>query len=121
MPIFYESRLPELRIVGNTLDALFDRVFADRSEEEREAIKKKADDKYGNKDCAMYRDLRDLLARPDIDATLIATGPNWHATAAILQLGHASPRAGVFLCVFSESLAGKQNNPNRTRSLSAAR
>ena len=41
VPIFYESRLPELRIVGNTLDALFDRVFADRSEEEREAIKKK--------------------------------------------------------------------------------
>jgi hypothetical protein len=50
----------------------------------REAIKKKADDKYGNKDCAMYRDLRDLLARNDIDAVLIATGPNWHATAACL-------------------------------------
>lgn len=41
VPIFYESRLPELRIVGNSLDALFDRVFADRSKEEREAIKKK--------------------------------------------------------------------------------
>src|SRR5438093_2163799 len=50
----------------------------------REAIKKKADDKYGNHDCAMYRDLRELLARKDIDAVLIATGPNWHATAAIL-------------------------------------
>ena len=41
LPIFYEGRLPELRILGNTLDAIFDRVFADRSEEEREAIKKK--------------------------------------------------------------------------------
>ncbi len=41
LPIFYESRLPELRILGNTLDAIFDRVFADRTEEEREAIKKK--------------------------------------------------------------------------------
>ena len=41
VPIFYEGRLPELRIIGNTLDAVFDRVFADRSEEEREAIKKK--------------------------------------------------------------------------------
>jgi len=39
--IFYESRLPDLRIAGNNLDALFDRVFADRTEEEREAIKKK--------------------------------------------------------------------------------
>ena len=41
VPIFYESRLPELRIIGNNLDDLFDRVFADRTEEEREAIKKK--------------------------------------------------------------------------------
>src|SRR5437667_6697228 len=51
----------------------------------REAIKKRADDKYGNQECAMYRDLRDLLARSDIDAVLIATGPNWHATAAIMS------------------------------------
>lgn len=41
VPIFYEGRLAELRIIGNTLDAVFDRVFADRSDEEREAIKKK--------------------------------------------------------------------------------
>ena len=41
VPIFYEGRLPELRIVGNSLDAVFDRVFADRTLEEREAIKKK--------------------------------------------------------------------------------
>jgi type I restriction enzyme, R subunit len=41
VPIFYEGRLPQLRIIGNTLDAIFDRVFADRSDEEREAIKKK--------------------------------------------------------------------------------
>lgn len=50
----------------------------------REAVKKRADEKYGNNDCAMYRDLRDLLARTDIDAVLIATGPNWHATAATM-------------------------------------
>ena len=41
VPIFYESRLPELRILGNSLDAVFDRVFTDRTDEEREAIKKK--------------------------------------------------------------------------------
>lgn len=50
----------------------------------REAIKQTADEKYGNHDCATYRDLRELLARSDIDAVLIATGPNWHAAAAIL-------------------------------------
>ena len=49
----------------------------------RDAVKKIADEKYGNKDCAQYRDFRDLLDRQDIDAVLIATGPNWHATAAM--------------------------------------
>ena len=59
-------------------------AICDVKAERREAIKKKADNKYGNQDCAMYRDLRELLARSDIDAVLIATGPNWHATASIL-------------------------------------
>jgi hypothetical protein len=59
-------------------------AVCDIKAERRQAVKKKADDQYGNSDCAMYRDLRDLLARNDLDAVLIATGPNWHATAAIL-------------------------------------
>ncbi|ACY15320.1 type I restriction endonuclease subunit R [Haliangium ochraceum] len=41
VPIFYESRLAELRIEGQSLDRVFDRVFADRSDEEKSAIKKK--------------------------------------------------------------------------------
>jgi Oxidoreductase family, C-terminal alpha/beta domain/Oxidoreductase family, NAD-binding Rossmann fold len=60
-------------------------IKADR----RTAIKKMADERYGNQNCAMYRDFRELLDRADIDAVLIATGPNWHATAAM----HAA-RAG---------------------------
>lgn len=58
-------------------------AICDVKEERRDAIKKRADEKYKNKDCAQYRDLREILARKDIDAVLIATGPNWHATAAI--------------------------------------
>ncbi|MBN2290960.1 MAG: Gfo/Idh/MocA family oxidoreductase, partial [Pirellulales bacterium] len=54
-------------------------VKADR----RAAVKKIADTKYGNNNCATYRDFRDLLDRKDIDAVLIATGPNWHCTAAV--------------------------------------
>ena len=49
----------------------------------RSAVKKIADDKNGNQDCKTYRDFRELLDRDDIDAVLIATGPNWHATAAM--------------------------------------
>jgi len=50
----------------------------------REAAKKRVDAKYGNKDCVMYRDFREVLARGDLDAVLIATGPNWHTTLSIL-------------------------------------
>ncbi len=50
----------------------------------RDAAKKRVDEKNGNLDCVTYRDLRELLARTDIDAVLIATGPNWHATAATM-------------------------------------
>jgi len=58
-------------------------AICDVKEARRQAVKKMADTKYGNENCAMYRDLREALARPDIDAFLIATGPNWHATASI--------------------------------------
>ena len=50
----------------------------------REAVKALVDKKYGNGACTTYRDLRDLLARGDIDAVLIATGDRWHAAAACL-------------------------------------
>ena len=42
---------------------------------------------YGNKDCAMYPDIREFLAaQPDIDAVLIATGDRWHAMASIMAM-----------------------------------
>jgi len=54
-------------------------VQADR----RNQGKAEVDKRYGNGDCATYRDFRDLLARDDIDAVLVATGDNWHALASI--------------------------------------
>ena len=59
-------------------------AICDVKAERRAAAKKMVDQRNGNQDCATYRDLRELLARDDIDAVLIATGPNWHATAATL-------------------------------------
>jgi predicted dehydrogenase len=58
-------------------------AVCDVKKSRRDAIKKTADKHHGNSDCAQYRDFRELLDRPDIDAVLIATGPNWHATAAM--------------------------------------
>jgi hypothetical protein len=48
----------------------------------RQAAKSRVDAKYGAGDCAAYIDMRELLGRDDIDAVMIATGPNWHCTAA---------------------------------------
>jgi hypothetical protein len=53
----------------------------------RDAAKHLVDSKQGNKDCAVYGDLRELLAeRTDVDAVLIATGDRWHALASILAM-----------------------------------
>jgi predicted dehydrogenase len=65
----------------------------------RDAGKRLVDAHYGNKDCKVYRDFRDLLARRDIDAVLIAIGDRWHATASIHAL-----RAGKD--VYSEKPCG---------------
>lgn len=50
----------------------------------RERAKDRVNQQYGNNGCATYLDFRELLARPDIDALLIATGPNWHGLASIM-------------------------------------
>lgn len=65
----------------------------------REAGKKLVDEHYGNSDCRVYRDFRELLDRKDIDAVLIATGDRWHARASIL-----AARAGKD--VYSEKPCG---------------
>lgn len=58
-------------------------AVCDVKEARRTAVKKMADLTYGNQACDTYRDFRELLDRSDIDAVLIATGPNWHATASV--------------------------------------
>ena len=47
------------------------------------------DQRYNNKDCAAYKDWRQVIARDDIDAVLTATPDHWHAIIAI-----AAARAG---------------------------
>ncbi len=41
VPIFYEARLIDLHVQGETIDTLFDRFFRDYSDEDRERVKQK--------------------------------------------------------------------------------
>jgi len=45
---------------------------------------------YGNNDCAGYHDFRELTARKDIDAVLVATPDHWHVLTSI-----AAVKAGM--------------------------
>ncbi len=67
-------KMPDVRCVA----------VADVQAQRRQAGKQLVDSHYGNRDCKTYRDFRQLLARDDIDAVLIATGDRWHAPASIL-------------------------------------
>ena len=51
----------------------------------REQVNKR----YQNQDCATFGDFRQIIARPDIDAFLIATPDHWH-----VPIGLAALRAG---------------------------
>ncbi len=74
-------------------------AIADVQASRRAAGKRLVDQHYGNTDCQLYRDFRELLARPDIDAVLIATGDRWHAPASMM-----AARAGKD--VYSEKPCG---------------
>jgi len=58
-------------------------AVCDVRRQNRERAKRMADAANRDNKCVAYIDYREMFARPDIDAVLIATGPNWHATAAI--------------------------------------
>ena len=59
-------------------------AIADVQANRRQKGKELVDQYYGNTDCVLYRDFRELLGRKDIDAVLVATGDRWHSPASIL-------------------------------------
>jgi len=42
--------------------------------------------KYGNTDCAAYKDFRDVIARDDVDAVMVSTPDHWHVPISIAAL-----------------------------------
>ena len=64
-------------------------AVCDVAESRRRQAKDIVDKHYGDKGCAVYGDFRELLAREDIDAVVIATQDHWHALIAV-----AAARAG---------------------------
>jgi predicted dehydrogenase len=67
----------EARVVG----------VCDVQERLRERAKAIVDQHYGDKGCATYADFRELLARKDIDAVIIAPQDHWHALIAVAAAG----------------------------------
>ena len=49
----------------------------------RDAAREAVNEHYKNADCAAYNDFRELLAREDIDAVVIASPDHWHVPHAI--------------------------------------
>lgn len=63
---------PEARILA----------VCDTYRDRRERAKGIVDKEYRNSDCAMHGDFREVIARKDIDAVLIAAQDHWHALIA---------------------------------------
>ena len=58
-------------------------AIADVRESAMQDVKNTVDGYYKNKDCVMYHDPAEILARQDIDALLIATSDRWHGPMAM--------------------------------------
>lgn len=59
------------------------RAVCDVNRQRLEEARKIVNEHYGNDDCAVYGDYRDLLARNDIDAVSIASPDQWHALQSV--------------------------------------
>lgn len=90
----------------NQKDVRFAAV-ADIRRERREQVKEWTQREQGTNDVGMYRDFRELLERPDIDAVLIATGDRWHAHMSIYAARAGKDVYSEKPCAITIELCGK--------------
>jgi predicted dehydrogenase len=78
-------------VMGNFLNKQDAQVVAicDIMDSHREQARTKINQRYQNQDCKTYTEFQEIVARPDIDAFLIATPDHWHVLTAL-----AAVRAG---------------------------
>ncbi|MCY3021298.1 MAG: Gfo/Idh/MocA family oxidoreductase [Planctomycetota bacterium] len=67
---------PNVQVVG----------ICDCFKERREGNAANLNSRYGGNVCQPYRDLREMLARDDIDAVVVATPDHWHVPAALMAV-----------------------------------
>ncbi len=65
----------------------------DVDSERRNQAREITNQAYNNKDCSAYNDFRDIIARNDIDAVMIATPDHWHVPISL-----AAIKAGKDVC-----------------------
>jgi len=58
-------------------------AVCDVKKDQLELARTQVNQRYQNSDCATFADFRELLARQDIDAVLIATPDHWHVYVAV--------------------------------------
>lgn len=58
-------------------------AVCDVDTEHRDRARDLVNETYGNSDCAVYRDFRDLINRNDIDAVSIAVPDHWHGIISV--------------------------------------
>ena len=63
-------------------------TVCDVSESQRQKAKAIVNARYGNTDCATSGDFREVCARPDIDAVLIAVPDHWHVLIGLEAARH---------------------------------
>lgn len=67
-------KIPDARVIA----------VCDTYDDRAERARKEVNETYGNTDCTVHEDFREILARDDIDAVVISTPDHWHVLMSVM-------------------------------------